>query len=168
MGVTDFVFSLYVFGGWVGWEEAKIHDKVYSFIHMSPLFTFFFLYMWSLRDLLLRILIGRSHSLLHRIVNNTVRTQNSNLICQGWRGVYRNPWLAKMSETCLNQTLSKPKTCLSQTDFTVPSTKSLCNLNLCKPNYCLNWTNSSVPKGFGLYRFDCISQWTYTSDFFVI
>ena len=129
---------------------------------MSPLFTFFFLYMWSLRDLLLHILIGRSHSLLHRIENNTVRTQNSNLICQGWRGVYRNPWLAKMSETCLNQTLSKPKTCLSQTDFTVPSTKSLCNLNLCKPNYCLNWTNSSVPKGFGLDRFYCISQWTRT------
>ena len=68
---------------------AKIHDKVYSFLHMSPLFTFFFLYMWSLRDLLLRILIGRSHSLLHRIENNTVRTRNSDLICQGWRGEER-------------------------------------------------------------------------------
>jgi hypothetical protein len=48
------------------------------------------------------------------------------------------------SETCVNRTLSKPKTCLSQTDFIVPSTKSLCNLNLCKPKPCLNWTNSSV------------------------
>jgi hypothetical protein len=52
--------------------------------------------------------------------------------------------------------LSKPKTCLSQTNLTVPSTKFLCNLNLCKPNTCLNWTISSVPKGFGLDRFYCI------------
>ena len=59
------------------------------------------------------------------------------------------------SETCVNRTLSKPKTCLNQTDFTVPSTKCLCNLNLCKPNTCLNWTNSSVPKGFCLDRFNC-------------
>ena len=57
------------------------------------------------------------------------------------------------SETCLNRTLIKPKTCLNQTYFTVSSTKCLCNLNLCKPNTCLNWTNSSVPKGFGLDRF---------------
>jgi hypothetical protein len=57
------------------------------------------------------------------------------------------------SETCLHWTLSKPNTCLNQTDFTVPSLKSLCNLNLCKPNTCLNWTNSSVPKGFGLLLF---------------
>ena len=42
------------------------------------------------------------------------------------------------SEICLNRTLSKPKTCLNQTDCTIPSTKSLCNLNLCKPNTCLN------------------------------
>jgi hypothetical protein len=34
------------------------------------------------------------------------------------------------SETCLNRTLSKPKTCINQTDFTVPSTKFLCNLDL--------------------------------------
>ena len=53
------------------------------------------------------------------------------------------------SETCLNQT------CLNQTDFTVPSTKCLCNLSLCNPNTCLNWTDSSVPKGFGLDRFYC-------------
>ena len=38
------------------------------------------------------------------------------------------------SETCLNWTLSKLKTCLIQTDFTIPYTKYLCNLNLCKPN----------------------------------
>ena len=62
----------------------------------------------------------------------------------------------KYSETCLNPTLSKPKTCLNQADFTVPSTKCLCNLNLCKPSTCLNWTNSSVPKGFGLDRSYCI------------
>ena len=67
---------------------------------------------------------------------------------------------SKSTETCikysvtvnfflqLNQTLSKPKTCLNQTNFTVPSTKCLCNLNLCKPNTCLNRTNSSVPKRF--------------------
>ena len=55
-------------------------------------------------------------------------------------------------------TLRKPKTCLSQTDFTIPSTKCLCNLNLCKPNTCLYWTKSSVPKGFGLDKFDCISH----------
>jgi len=42
------------------------------------------------------------------------------------------------SGTFLNQTLSKPKTWLNQTDFTVASTKCLCNLNLCKPNTCLN------------------------------
>ena len=60
------------------------------------------------------------------------------------------------SETCLNQTLSKPKTCLIQTDFTVSSTKYLCHLNLCKSNTCLNRTNSSVPKGFSLDRFYCI------------
>ena len=36
------------------------------------------------------------------------------------------------SETCLNRTLSKPKTFLIQTEFTVPSIKCLCNLNLCK------------------------------------
>ena len=65
------------------------------------------------------------------------------------------PWY---SETCLNRTPSKPKTCLNQTDFTVPSTKYLCNLNLCKPNTCLNRTNSSVPKGFGLDRFYCITD----------
>jgi hypothetical protein len=58
--------------------------------------------------------------------------------------------------SCLNCTLSKPKTCLNHTDFTVPSTKCLYNLNLCKPNTCLNWTNSSIPKGFGLDRFYCI------------
>jgi len=61
-------------------------------------------------------------------------------------------------EICLNWTLSKLKTCLNQTDFTVPSTKCLCNLNLCKPSTCLNWTNSSVPKGFGLDRFYCIAS----------
>ena len=60
------------------------------------------------------------------------------------------------SETCLNQTLNKPKTCLNQTDFTVPSTKCLCNLDLCKPNTCVNWTSYSVPKGFGLDRFYCV------------
>jgi len=38
------------------------------------------------------------------------------------------------SETCLNRTLSKPKTYLSQTHFTDPSTKCLCNLNLSKLN----------------------------------
>ena len=54
------------------------------------------------------------------------------------------------SEIFLNRTLSKLNTCLNQTDFTVPSTRCLCNLNLCKPSTCLNWTNSSVPKGFGI------------------
>ena len=62
----------------------------------------------------------------------------------------------RWSETCLNRTLSKLKTCLIQTDFTDLSTKCLCNLNLCKPNSCLNRTNSSFPKGFGLDRFYCI------------
>ena len=38
------------------------------------------------------------------------------------------------SETCLNQTLSKLKTCLNQTDFTVLSNKYLCTLNLSKLN----------------------------------
>ena len=52
---------------------------------------------------------------------------------------------------------SKPKTCLNQMDFTVPSTKCLCNLNLCKPSTCLNWTNSSVPNGLGLDRFYCVN-----------
>ena len=61
----------------------------------------------------------------------------------------------KYSETCLNRTLSKLKTCLNQTVFRVPSTKYLFNLNLCKPNTCLNRTNSSFPKGFGLDRFYC-------------
>ena len=42
------------------------------------------------------------------------------------------------SDTCLKRTLSKPKSCLNQTDFTVPYTKCLCNLNLCKPNTGLN------------------------------
>jgi hypothetical protein len=40
--------------------------------------------------------------------------------------------------SCLNHTVSKQKTCLSQTDLPVPSTKRLSNLNLCKPNTCLN------------------------------
>ena len=57
--------------------------------------------------------------------------------------------------------LSKPKTCLNHTDFTVPYTKSLCNLNLCKPNTCLNWTNCQVPKGFGLDRFYCITKYCH-------
>ena len=61
-----------------------------------------------------------------------------------------------LTKPCLNQTLSKPKTCVIQTDFTVPSTKYLCNLNLCKPNTCLNWTNSSASKGFGIDMFYCI------------
>jgi hypothetical protein len=61
----------------------------------------------------------------------------------------------KYSETCLNWTLRKPKTCLNQTNLTVLSTKFLCNLNLCKPNTWLNWTNSTVPKGFGLDRLYC-------------
>jgi len=65
-------------------------------------------------------------------------------------------FITKYSETCLNQTLSKPKTCLSQTYFTVPSSKCLCYLNLCKPNTCLNWTDSSIPKVFGLDRFYCM------------
>ena len=42
------------------------------------------------------------------------------------------------SEIYLNRTFSKHKTCLIKTDFTVPSTKCLCNLNLCEPNTCLN------------------------------
>jgi hypothetical protein len=44
-----------------------------------------------------------------------------------------NLFLALYSETCLNRTLSKPKT-------------------------CLNWTNYSVPKGFCLDRFYCICK----------
>ena len=60
------------------------------------------------------------------------------------------------SETCLNRTLSKPKTCIIQTDFTVPSFKCLCNLNLSKPSTFLNWKKYSVPKGFGLDRFYCV------------
>ena len=59
-------------------------------------------------------------------------------------------------ETWLSHALSKLKTCLSQTDFTVPSTECLYNLNLCKPSTCLNWPNSSVPKEFSLDRFYCI------------
>ena len=66
------------------------------------------------------------------------------------------------SETCLNWILSKPKTCLNQTDFIVPSIKCLCNLNLCKPSTCLNWTNSLVPKGFCLDRFYFISTSSYS------
>ncbi len=64
--------------------------------------------------------------------------------------------LYKYSEICLIRTLSKPKICLIQTDFTVPSTKCLCNLNLCKPNTFLNWANYAVTKGFGIDRFYCI------------
>jgi hypothetical protein len=60
--------------------------------------------------------------------------------------------LSQTDFTILSQT---DFTILSQTDFTIPSTKCLCILNLCKPNTCLNWTNSSVPKGFGLDRFYC-------------
>ena len=47
----------------------------------------------------------------------------------------------KYSETCLNWTLSKSKTCLKHTYFTVPSATCICNLNLCKPNTCLYWTH---------------------------
>ena len=65
------------------------------------------------------------------------------------------------SEICQNRTLSKPKTCLNQTDFTVLSTKCLCNLNLCKPKTCLSWTNYSVSKRFGLDRFYCIYIYIY-------
>ena len=50
------------------------------------------------------------------------------------------------STKCLcNLNLCKPKTCLNQTDFTVSSTKCLCNLNLCKPNTCLNQTHFTLP-----------------------
>ena len=65
------------------------------------------------------------------------------------------------SETWLHRTPSKLKTCLIQTDFTVTSTKCLCNFNLCKPNTCLNWTKSSVPKGFGIDRFYCTLHITW-------
>lgn len=62
------------------------------------------------------------------------------------------------SETCLSRTLSKSDTCRIQTDFTVTSTKCLCNLNLCKANTCINWTHSSVPKKdsvcFTIHLFD--------------
>jgi hypothetical protein len=54
-----------------------------------------------------------------------------------------------------SETWVKPKTCLNQTDFTLSSTKSLCNFNLCKPSTCINWTNYSVQKGFSLDRFYC-------------
>ena len=67
------------------------------------------------------------------------------------------------------RTLSKPKTCLNQTDFTVPSPKYLCNLNLCKPSTCLNWSNSSVPMGFGYDRSYCtiiIFRLTYYIKFY--
>ena len=57
--------------------------------------------------------------------------------------------------------LTKLNTSLNQIDFTVPSTKCLCNWNLCKQNTCLNWTNSSVPKEFGLDRFYCIWLFPY-------
>jgi hypothetical protein len=53
--------------------------------------------------------------------------------------------MAWQSGEIINRTLSKPKTCLNQTDFTVLSTKCLCNLNLCKPNTCLNQTDFTVP-----------------------
>jgi len=65
---------------------------------------------------------------------------------------------AYYSETCLNRTLSKLKTCLNKTDLTVPSTKCLCNMNLCKPNTRLNWINYLVPKGFCLDRFYCTTK----------
>ena len=63
-------------------------------------------------------------------------------------------------KTCLSQTLSKQKACLTQTDFTVSSTKCLCNLNLCKPITFLKWTNSSVQRGFVLDRFYCTCTYT--------
>ena len=73
-----------------------------------------------------------------------------------WHESYSSLQNSTYSDTCLNRTLVKPKTCLNQTDFTITSTKCLCNLNLCKPNTCLNRTNSSVPRGFSLDRFHCI------------
>ena len=59
------------------------------------------------------------------------------------------------------KTLSKPKTCLNQTDFTVTSTKCLCNLNLRKSSTCLNWKKFSVPKGFGFRQVLCTNYISY-------
>jgi hypothetical protein len=50
-------------------------------------------------------------------------------------------------ETCLNGTLSNPKTYLRQINFTIPYTKCQCNLNLCKPIPCFNWTIFFSSKG---------------------
>ena len=65
------------------------------------------------------------------------------------------------SKNCLNITLSNPKTWLSQTGFTVPSTEPLVTRKSAKPDrpICLmfmQFENYSVPKGFGLDRFHCI------------
>jgi hypothetical protein len=64
--------------------------------HVAIVYIFLSLHVIVAWSFVRHILIGRSHPLLHRIENNTVRTRNSDLICQGWRGEDRNPWLAKM------------------------------------------------------------------------
>jgi hypothetical protein len=77
-------------GGKNSWQSLQFSTHVaivYIFLSLRVIVGWYFVR---------RILIGRCHPLLHRIENNTVRTRNSDLICQGCRGEDRNPWLAKM------------------------------------------------------------------------
>ena len=81
-----------------------------------------------------------------------------------------NQTLSKQ-KTCLSQTLSKQKACLTQTDFTVSSTKCLCNLNL----YLSKMNKFFSPKGVrfrqvllymyiysnGVLRIPLIFVWTF-------
>ena len=57
--------------------------------HVAIVYIFLSLHVIVTWYIVRHILIGRSHPLLHRIENNTVRTRNSDLICQGWRGEER-------------------------------------------------------------------------------
>ena len=107
--------------------------------HMSPLFTFIFLYMWSLRDLLLDAFW------LDAATYNCIEWKNKredpkfrlNLPRVERRGAYRNPWLAKMQVTWLSKGVRK---CLSfwGTWVHVGSWLALCCVCAIVPvDYCL-------------------------------
>jgi hypothetical protein len=82
--VKDMFETMYMLPLQCGWSAQLLHKN--WVLISTPRYEFLFLHVIVAWSFVRRILIGRSHPLLHRIENNTARTRNSDLICQGWRG----------------------------------------------------------------------------------
>jgi len=120
-------------GGKDSWQSLQFSP------HVAIVYIFLSLLVIVAWSFFRRILIGRSHPLLHRIENNTVRTRNSELICQGWRGEERietldqRRWTSPREANLSHQSTFSPQKgliryyCTSRFSFT----------NFCSSQVCL-------------------------------